>query len=86
MVAVVDGISSLNCTFRPPGATLFCRYITTTIAEIEGHNVSTWSLDFSPDGTLIAAACIDRTIRIWNAHDGSKQMEIEGYRHFVRRV
>ena len=37
--------------------------------SLEGHTAEVLSLDFSPDGNLIASGSIDNTMRIWDVRD-----------------
>ena len=41
------------------------------IQLLEGHSNEIYSLDFSPDGQLLATASADNTIRIWRVSDGT---------------
>ena len=46
------------------------------LRTLSGAAGTLWSLDLSPDGTIVAAAGEDRIIRLWNVDDG----------HLVRRM
>src|SRR5256885_15820449 len=39
-------------------------------ATLEGHAETVWNLVYSPDGTLLATASKDGTVRLWNARTG----------------
>jgi len=32
-----------------------------------GHTLNVWSVDFSPDGELLASGSFDQTVKLWNA-------------------
>jgi len=39
-----------------------------------GHDSEVHTVDFSPNGRLVASACCDTTVRIWNMRDGSARV------------
>ncbi len=42
------------------------------IRELKGHNGAIFDLAFSPDGTLLASASADATIKVWNSATGER--------------
>ena len=53
--------------------------------RLEGHQDQVRSIDFSPDGELIASASRDNTIRIWSS-DGKLLHILKGHRNRVNSV
>ncbi|KAH6883935.1 putative wd40 protein [Thelonectria olida] len=53
---------------------------------LEGHKRSVQSVAFSPDGTLMATASDDRTVRLWRSNDGACMQELKGHEDSVTSV
>ena len=51
-----------------------------------GHDGAVTSVAFSPDGTLLATGCTDRSARIWHTANGEKLQEIGGHDGAVTSV
>ncbi len=49
------------------------------IRTLKGHTGSVWSVAYSPDGTRIASASSDGTVRIWNADTGDPIRTLKGH-------
>ncbi|MFF4402740.1 WD40 repeat domain-containing protein [Streptomyces sp. NPDC001480] len=41
-------------------------------AVLTGHTDGVYNCTFSPDGTLLATASDDRTVRLWRVTDGTR--------------
>jgi WD40 repeat protein/serine/threonine protein kinase len=46
------------------------------VMRFEGHAGPVWSLDFSPDGTLLASAGYDGRLQLWDVHEGHHVREV----------
>ena len=53
------------------------------LLNLRGHQAPVLSVEFSPDGRLIASGSEDNTIRLWDADDGSVVYELTGHTDFV---
>ena len=50
------------------------------------HQEPVNSVDWSPDGTMIASGSADNTVKIWNADTGSQRFTLEGHAEDVTNV
>ncbi len=78
--------------FSPDGESLLCAGVnanaaTATVFDLEsgtiryelgGHGIAIRAVAWSADGTMVATAGDDRTVRIWNATDGRELQAITG--------
>jgi len=53
--------------------------------RLEGHEDEVWSVNFSPDGQLIATASADGTVKLWN-REGQELTTLIGHKGIVASV
>lgn len=58
----------------------------TIITTLSGHSDDVHSVDFSPDGTLLASGSDDNTIKLWNVSDGTLRTTLKGHTGWVCSV
>jgi len=56
------------------------------IRSLKGHVYTIYDLAFSPDGTQLASASHDKTIRIWNVETGETTRILQGHKEPVHAV
>ncbi|KAI9684565.1 MAG: hypothetical protein M1822_005653 [Bathelium mastoideum] len=56
------------------------------LQTLEGHSNSITAIAFSPDGTQLASASFDTTVRLWNAHSGTALLTLKGHSENIRAI
>jgi WD40 repeat protein len=54
------------------------------VSILSGHADAVWQARFSPDGTRIASASLDQTVKLWDGFTGKLQGNLTGHRGWVR--
>lgn len=49
----------------------------------DGHNATSWSVRWSPDGTMISQTFLDNTTVIWNATDGRRLIILGSHENYT---
>lgn len=57
-----------------------------TSQTLQGHSGGVTSVAFSPDGTLLASASYDRTVKVWNVESLEEAATLKGHGDSVRCV
>jgi WD40 repeat protein len=58
----------------------------TDLVTLRGHAGAVYDVAFSPDGTRIASASDDRTVKVWDARTGQELRTFRGHGDLVSRV
>jgi WD40 repeat protein/serine/threonine protein kinase len=56
------------------------------LATLSGHKLNVRALAFSPDGRLLATACIDNTVKFWSTTNFVEQATLRGHKEGVNGV
>jgi WD40 repeat protein len=81
-----EGNNSLIDTMKVSTPTPKCESTPTPVIayegpaiNLEGHTAGVWSVDFSPDGALVASGSTDNTLRFWRATEGTLLRTMTGH-------
>jgi WD40 repeat protein len=89
-----SGSCSLDGQRFTPAGTLRER-LTTQIGEViigqekfrlQGHEGPVWDVAFSPDGTTLASASCDKTVKLWDVRTGRQRATLRGHSDQVNGV
>jgi WD40 repeat protein len=80
--SVGEALSPMALVFNPASIDGVRSWTIETI----GHRGPVYSLAYSPDGRLLASACADGVIRLWNCQDGRFERALLGHGDAVRAV
>jgi len=72
----------LPLTFRPE-AMFKIRPVTRASSTLEGHSEAILACSFSPDGSKLASASGDTTVRLWDLNTESPGATLEGHKGWV---
>ena len=53
------------------------------VRRLTGHQYSLYAVAFSPDGTTLATAGRDKTIRVWNVRTGARLQRLAGHEKLI---
>src|SRR5262249_19056005 len=54
------------------------------VLTLRGHTGAVWSASWSPDGSRIVTASVDRTAKVWDARTGAGALTLRGHPGAVR--
>ena len=78
-VDVVGGASATSPSRKPGAGDAPAALAFDPVSSLEGHEKGVSSVRFSPDGTRLASASADKTVRIWRVADGACLATLVGH-------